>query len=222
MAVQIFDNKKEAVDQLEAWLKNLPADTKSIQIAAFAYNDTYDGYNDETTKCRKQGDIWWVLSPEAQGVLLENAVSATLQQVSEFLSLPQETENDMLALKVHEKELRKSFKALARSFDMSIGGNAQDNIDTAAQSEEQLERLCSGVLAFENKDLYDLLMGLFSEYDGLKAPLDKMKWNLLTRGQKKKPTPAANKAPQVNKPIGKPAVPPQKPKAEETEQGESK
>lgn len=206
-----FTDKKQAVEQLEAWLKNLPSDTKSIQICAFAYNDSYDDWTEKKTKCRKEANIWWNLSPEDQSELLQEAVTATLQQVSELKSLPCDTEEDLLYLREHYVEpLRKDFRSLARSFNMCLGEDAKDNIDTAALAEEQLERLYSGILAFDDKEYYDWLMETFAKFPGMKKAIEKMQWSLMTRSSKPKVVPtqkAASKQPQVNKPIGKPNVP---------------
>lgn len=206
MAVQLFGDKQAMVESFKDFLSELTSDTQSVQVAIFAYTDSYDNYDDKRTKCVKEGDIWWNLSPEDQMELLSDAVSTTLKKVAEYESLAVETEDDVALKEEAKNEIHTSFKRLARSFALNLGAEAENNIETAASAEEQMERLFEGVIAFDNRQLYQLLIATFQKKKALADVIDNLTWKIMS--QKKA---APKKA--VGKPIGKPNIPsqPQKP-----------
>lgn len=197
-AEQLFTEKEAMLDALKVFLSSLPSDTKSIQILASAFTDNYDNYNDKT-KCVKESDIWWNLSADDQMELLSESVTTTLKSVAEVMAMPGETEDEQLSMDEAISDLEVNFKQLARSFAMTLGEGATDNLDTAAMAELQMERLFDGVLGFGNRQLFQKLITAFQRKKNLAEAVENLQWSLMSKGGAKKT--------QVNKPIGKPAVP---------------
>lgn len=181
----VTSKKEEIISAVESFLASLPADTKSVQLCCYAFNSSYDDYNDKTTKTVKEDDFWWNLSPDDQIGLLASAVTETLKQTVAFIGLPSDSEDALLARKTEEQQLVKAYKRLSRSFTTVLGNTSQDNLETAAVAEDQLENLFKGVISFQNKEVYTLLQNAFASRAELASALDQIQWKLLSTGSSK-------------------------------------
>lgn len=188
----IHEDKNALLSAVQEFLSSLPADTRSVQCALFAYDSSYEDYDEKNTKCVSEQDVWFILSENDRMKLLEESVTSTLKKVGLYLSAPADTEEELLQKDELMKDLKVFFKTLARSFSLYL-----ENVDTAAIAIEQLDRLFDGILTYNDRSVFTTAFDLFRKKKNLESQMEELQWKLLSKPRSK----AA-----VKPPIGKTAT----------------
>lgn len=174
----VFSEKTPFLHSISGFLDCLPADTESVQIVIYAFNSSYEGY-DDATKTLAEHEVWYNLPVSDRLDLLSAAVDNLIDSASEVVatggSLDDDSENDETAAEL--KKFKTNVRAVARSFSSCI-----ECVDYSSYVEDLLLDLHRKLIGLGNPTLFRTSMEIFRKK--MPETMNSIEWNLFSGSNK--------------------------------------
>ena len=174
----VFSEKTSLLRNISGFLDCLPADTESVQIGIYAFNSSYEGY-DDATKTLAEHEVWYNLPVSDRLDLLSAAVDNLIDSASAVVatdgSLDDDSENDETVAEL--KKFKANVRAVARSFSSCI-----ECVDYSSYVEDLLLDLHRKLIGLGNPNLFRTSMEIFRKK--MPETMNSIEWNLFSGSNK--------------------------------------
>lgn len=191
----VFSEKTPLLHNISAFLDCLPADTESVQIVIYAFNSSYEEYND-ATKTLAEHEVWYNLPVSDRLDLLSAAVDNLIDSASAVVATGgslDDSENDETAAEL--KKFKTNVRAVARSFSSCI-----ECVDYSSYVEDLLLDLHRKLIGLGNPTLFRTSMEIFRKK--MPETMNSIEWKLFSGSNKSSKQTSVGRVITLNSPKG--------------------